>query len=269
MAQQLSNGLYQIAQAERAIPVGSVLESGWHRRTICVTQDDVADMAHCFCCFYYNELVDIGLKLITMNIIEFNNIDMNKRHSIRKRRHEFWKAWQQERDRLRSEGIEITPRHWRDFFQTHTGRTPEQHWAFKGRRFSPWRKGDSAFNPFVANILSKGGGLLPQLVLHLLSEKARYGNELMDAISAQTNGQWIANPGAIYPLMSQLEAQELIRGEWEDPQKRTVRVYELTDAGREELERLNAIMLPRLREATDVLEKLITLLDTPVDQTAG
>ncbi len=213
--------------------------------------------------------VDIGLKLIIINIIELNKIDMNKRRGGRKRRHEFWKAWHQECKRLNDEGVTVTPRHWREFFQAYTGRTPEQHWAFKGRRFSPWRKGDSAFNPFVANLLSKGGGLLPQLVLHLLSEKAQYGNELMDAIAAQTNGQWIANPGAIYPLMSQLEAQSLIRGEWEDPQKRTVRVYELTDAGREELERLNAIMLPRLREATDVLEKLIGLLDTPVEESTG
>jgi len=113
----------------------------------------------------------------------------------------------------------------------------------------------------VASLLSKGGGLLPLYVLHLLSEKPRYGNELMDLIAERTKGQWVANPGAIYPLMTMLERQGLVSGEWEDPRKRTVRVYQLTETGKQEMERLKAIVHPKLEEAISVLQTLARDLD--------
>jgi DNA-binding PadR family transcriptional regulator len=133
---------------------------------------------------------------------------------------------------------------------------PEEHWAFGGRRFNPWRQGRDEFNPFVASLLSKGGGLLPLVVMHILAERPFYGNELMERITTRTGGQWIANPGAIYPLMSMLEQQGLIVGEWEDPKKRTVRIYRLTESGEEEMTRLRAIVSPKLEEAIEVLEEI-------------
>jgi DNA-binding PadR family transcriptional regulator len=136
------------------------------------------------------------------------------------------------------------------------GTWPEEHWAFGGRRFNPWHQGIDAFNPFVASLLSKGGGLLPLLVMHLLSEQPRYGNDIMDQITELTGGQWIANPGAIYPLMTLLEEQGLIEGEWEDPHKRTVRIYRLTSAGEQEMTRLKTIVLPKLEEAVAILQDL-------------
>jgi PadR family transcriptional regulator PadR len=145
---------------------------------------------------------------------------------------------------------------WREFFHDYMGIWPEQHWAFRGRRFSPWRQGMDAFNPFVASIMSKGGGLLPLYVLHLLSQKPRYGNEIMELITERTNGQWVANPGAIYPLMTMLEEHDLISGTWEDPVKRTVRIYQLTNKGEQELARLKAIVSPKLNEAIEVLGTL-------------
>jgi DNA-binding PadR family transcriptional regulator len=136
------------------------------------------------------------------------------------------------------------------------GHWPEDHWAFSGRRFSPWRQGQDEFNPFVASMLSKGGGLLPLYVMHLLSQKPRYGNEVMEKITDRTSGQWVANPGAIYPLMTMLEEQGLITGEWEDPTKRTVRIYRLTEVGETELAHLKAIVTPKLMEAVDVMNGL-------------
>lgn len=145
---------------------------------------------------------------------------------------------------------------WRTFFHQRMGEFPEDHWAFGGRRFSPWHQGDDAFNPFVASLLSKGGGLLPLLVLNSLAEQPRYGNEIMSLIAERTSGQAEANPGALYPLMNMLESRGYVRGEWEDPRKRTVRIYQLTEAGREELQRLKSIVLPKLEEAIEVLQNL-------------
>lgn len=149
------------------------------------------------------------------------------------------------------------PHEWRIMFEGMFGQPIEKHWMFGGRRFKPWQDGEIIFNPFVSMVLSKGGGLLPIYVLHLLSEGPRYGNELMSLITERTGGSWDSNPGAIYPLLNELEEQKLVTGEWEDPDKRTVRRYQITEAGREELDRLKAVMRPRLREALEVLKDML------------
>ncbi len=194
--------------------------------------------------------------------------DKFQRHQQRKERRDFWRAWREEQRRLRREQVEQTwgpdappplevARAWREFFRSFMGDWPEGHWIFGGRRFSPWHQGLAAFNPFVASVLSKGGGLLPLYVLHRVSQKPRYGNEIMEIIAERTGGQWVSNPGAIYPLLTELEQQGLIEGMWEDPQKRTIRIYSLTKAGTEELSRLKAFVDPKLSEAIDVLTRLM------------
>jgi DNA-binding PadR family transcriptional regulator len=156
---------------------------------------------------------------------------------------------------------------WRSFFHRYMGEWPEQHWAFGGRRFTPWHKGDVSFNPFVANLFSQGGGLLPLIMLHLLAEKPRYGNEIMSLLSEKTSGQWVANPGAIYPLMTELEDRGLVTGVWEDPRKRTVRIYHLTEFGERELKRVTSIVRPKLDEAIEVLQGLVSDLQSAATST--
>jgi len=162
-------------------------------------------------------------------------------------------------------GVPTPPRVARAFhemFSEFMGVEPERHWAFGGRRFTPWHQGVDSFNPFVASLLSKGGGLLPLLVMHFLSDRPRYGNEIMEMISEWTRGQWVPNPGAIYPLMDELEENDLISGEWEDPEKRTVRIYQLTEEGQQELQRVKAIVQPKLMECIRVLRFMADGLDS-------
>jgi DNA-binding PadR family transcriptional regulator len=196
----------------------------------------------------------------------------------RRRRRDFWRAWRDEMHKHWSEygdhPWEMGPppevlHAWREFFHSYMGEWPENHWAFGGRRFSPWHQGIDAFNPFVANLLSKGGGLLPLVVMVLLDANPRYGNEIMSMITELTRGQWVANPGAIYPLMTMLEAQGLVEGEWEDPDKRTIRIYRLTGPGRQELARLKAVVRPKLIEAVEVLQRLADNLDERGDDAPG
>ncbi|MEJ2748617.1 MAG: PadR family transcriptional regulator, partial [Anaerolineae bacterium] len=84
----------------------------------------------------------------------------------------------------------------------------------------------------------------------------RYGNEVMEKITERTAGQWVANPGAIYPLMAMLEEQGLVIGDWDDETKRTIRIYRLTETGAKELARLKAIVRPKLEEAVEVMQGL-------------
>jgi DNA-binding PadR family transcriptional regulator len=181
----------------------------------------------------------------------------------------FWHAWREEQHRVINEAKhefrhplsqDPTPEEigaWRDYFKKAMGNWPEEHWIFGGRRFSPWHQGIDNFNPFVASLLSKGGGLLPLYVLHLVSQKPRYGNEIMDILAERTGGQWVSNPGAIYPLLTLLEREGFIAGQWEDPQKRTVRVYTLTATGKEELDRVKGIMSPKIDETIKVLQEFL------------
>lgn len=188
---------------------------------------------------------------------------------------DFWHEWRSERHHHSREvedlaaGQPLSPSEmnaWREFFHQTFGTWPESHWIFGGRRFSPWHQGVDRFNPFVATLLSKGGGLLPLYVLHLISLKPRYGNEIMDLLAERTNGQWVSNPGAMYPLLGLLEKEGLIKGEWEDPDKRTIRVYEITPAGKAELVRIESIVLPKLTETSQVLQDLIADLQSGVGE---
>jgi DNA-binding PadR family transcriptional regulator len=142
---------------------------------------------------------------------------------------------------------------------------PNEHWLFGGRRFKPWfsrRWGPpAAFNPFVAELLSKGGGLLPLYVLHLLAQRPRYGNDIMRAIEERTEGRWASNPGAVYPLLNALEDGGFVVGDWEEEARRTRRNYRLTPEGQTEYERLKQVMRPMLEEAISVLRKLYNDLE--------
>jgi PadR family transcriptional regulator PadR len=80
--------------------------------------------------------------------------------------------------------------------------------------------------------------VFPLLVLHLISREPDYGNRLIEEIEQITQGVISVNPNTMYPLLRELEAQGLIEGRWEHPDKRTRRYYSITAAGRTEYRRL-------------------------------
>lgn len=88
--------------------------------------------------------------------------------------------------------------------------------------------------------------VFPLLVLHLVAQEPSYGNNLIAQIETLTAGAISVNPNTIYPLLREMEAQGLITGQWEHPQKRSRRFYDVTDAGREEYERLREAVKPFL-----------------------
>ena len=79
----------------------------------------------------------------------------------------------------------------------------------------------------------------------------------MDLLAERTNGQWVSNPGAIYPLLTLLEREGFIQGEWEDPAKRTVRVYTITPTGQAEVVRIKMIVSPKIEETVQVLQQFL------------
>ena len=88
--------------------------------------------------------------------------------------------------------------------------------------------------------------LFPLLVLHLIAGEPHYGNRLIEEIERITEGAISVNPNTIYPLLRQLEAGEMIKGDWEHPDRRTRRYYSITPAGRREYQRLRGEVEPFL-----------------------
>ncbi|MBS4535981.1 helix-turn-helix transcriptional regulator [Clostridium sp. D2Q-14] len=68
-------------------------------------------------------------------------------------------------------------------------------------------------------------------ILHLLREKSYYGNEIIDEIKKRLKGKWEPSPGMIYPLLREFEEENYIKGWWEEPDKRSIRHYKLTEEG--------------------------------------
>lgn len=70
-------------------------------------------------------------------------------------------------------------------------------------------------------------------VLRLLAEQPMHGYQVIQELSDRTGGAWNPSPGSVYPTLSALEDQGLIRAEEVDGR----RTFSLTDTGRAEAER--------------------------------
>lgn len=67
-------------------------------------------------------------------------------------------------------------------------------------------------------------------LLVALADGPAHGYELMGKLEGKSGGMWHPSPGSIYPTLQLLEDEGLVKGEERDGK----RVYELTDAGREQ-----------------------------------
>jgi DNA-binding PadR family transcriptional regulator len=114
--------------------------------------------------------------------------------------------------------------------------------------------GAGSADPLAAEL--RRAGLLPLLVLHFLGDGPSYGNQLMERVETLSGGLIGVNPNTMYPLLRRLEADGLIAGEWEHPERRSRRFYRLTAAGEAERGRLGAAVGPRLDAAAAALRDI-------------
>ena len=70
-------------------------------------------------------------------------------------------------------------------------------------------------------------------LLSLLEDGDAHGYELMKRLAERSGGMYRASAGTVYPVLQQLEDEDLVRAREEEGK----RIYSLTDAGREELDR--------------------------------
>jgi len=77
-----------------------------------------------------------------------------------------------------------------------------------------------------------GRGDIRTAILVLLAEEPMHGYQIIQELTERTGGVWRPSPGSVYPTLQQLQDEELVR---EAPSESGKRVYELTDAGREQV----------------------------------
>ena len=95
-------------------------------------------------------------------------------------------------------------------------------------------------------------------ILVLLAEKPSHGYQIIQELEARSGGAWRVSPGSVYPTLQQLEDEGLVRTVASETERR---VYELTDAGREEAARLGAGPAPWDEAAESVGNDIVELVD--------
>jgi len=116
--------------------------------------------------------------------------------------------------------------------------------------------GVGSSDPLVGEL--RRAGLLRALVLHFCAQGPCYGNQLMERIERLTGGLVAVNPNTMYPLLRGLEAEGLVAGEWEHPERRSRRFYRITGPGEEERARLQAgvgAVLDRLATSIEAIRE--------------
>lgn len=94
-------------------------------------------------------------------------------------------------------------------------------------------------------------------ILHLLTENSYYGNSIRDEITRRLDGKWSPSYGMIYPLLNDLEKQGYIDGWWDEPNKRSIKRYRITDKG---LEHYRVIRLQSKESLDDSLSMIKNVL---------
>lgn len=116
---------------------------------------------------------------------------------------------------------------------------PGGHGDFRG--FRGWGGDFPGGPPWTWGGRRAGRGDIRAAILVLLGEKPSHGYQIIQELEARSGGAWRVSPGSVYPTLQQLEDEGLVRlvaGETER------RVYELTDTGRTEAERLKGERAP-------------------------
>ncbi len=102
---------------------------------------------------------------------------------------------------------------------------------------------------------------LPFCALFLLNQNPKYGNELLVWLK-QHSILWSASPGTVYPLLKQMEKDNLVEGHWGPGLKRPRYIYSITEKGRERFEKDSSSILPQIKSAIKQLQSLISEINS-------
>ena len=102
----------------------------------------------------------------------------------------------------------------------------------------------------------KSKTVFPALVMHLVKEQPDHGYGLMQRVDEICGDLIAVNTNKIYPLLRRLEERGFLTASWDHPTKRSRRIYSITPAGIERLERIKGSMRPYLESIENAVGQL-------------
>lgn len=94
-------------------------------------------------------------------------------------------------------------------------------------------------------------------ILHLLQDGSFYGNQIIDEIKIRLKNRWEPSPGMVYPLLNELESEGYIVGSWDEPNKRSIKRYRVTDKGVEQYRVLKLKNKKAIDDSLVILESIL------------
>ncbi|WP_425447507.1 PadR family transcriptional regulator [Dethiothermospora halolimnae] len=94
-------------------------------------------------------------------------------------------------------------------------------------------------------------------ILRLLTEKSYYGNEIIEEIKIRLDHKWEPSPGMVYPLLRELEENNYITGWWQEPDKRSIRYYKITDEGFEHYKKIQLLYKPIFEDSLTIIKNTL------------
>lgn len=108
-------------------------------------------------------------------------------------------------------------------------------------------------NPKYEQQMKKG--VLEMLVLKLLSEKEKYGYQLISELKEKSDGLFLLKEGTLYPILYRLEDEELVVSRWSEPKGKEVsrKYYVVTEKGIEVLTQLSELWKGFTAKVSDIM----------------
>lgn len=85
-------------------------------------------------------------------------------------------------------------------------------------------------------------------ILKFLQQEPAHGNKMAEEIKRRTEHLLTPNCNSLYPLLRIMEERGYISGSWTDEEKRSKRIYAITEAGRQYIPALTEKVAQRLNE---------------------
>ncbi len=86
-------------------------------------------------------------------------------------------------------------------------------------------------------------GVLDMIVLKLLANEAKYGYQIIQEMREKGGEIFSLKDGTLYPILYRLEDDGLVKARWSEAEGKQVarKYYEITGAGRQALEEIEAV----------------------------
>ncbi len=95
-------------------------------------------------------------------------------------------------------------------------------------------------------------------ILHLINKQGKmYGQRILDTINQQMDTKWQPSRGMVYPLLREMEEEGYLKAWWDEPDKRSIRYYNITEEGAKHLEKMKIKYKSSFRDARKIIDTAI------------